>query len=84
MVTVGVARNVAQLNLELFLIHVEMATRRKSGKPIVTSISSLAKGFVEHEKNSNNIVDIIKYLQVSCKFLCVRKFIMKNYLHLCY
>lgn len=37
----------------------------KSAEQVVTSISSLANKFVESEKNANNIVDILKYLQVS-------------------
>ena len=46
----------------------------RSGKWMATNISSLAKSFLESEKNSNTIVDILEYLQVSWKFPCVKKF----------
>ena len=40
-------------------------SKRKSTEQVVTSISLLAKKFVESERSANNIVDILKYLQVS-------------------
>ena len=39
----------------------------KLSEQVATSLSSLAKSFIESEKNSNNIVDIIEHLQVSWK-----------------
>ena len=40
-------------------------SKGKSAEQVVTSISLLAKKFVESERSANNIVDILKYLQVS-------------------
>lgn len=40
-------------------------SKRKSAEQVVTSISLLAKKFVESERSANNIVDILNYLQVS-------------------
>ena len=62
----GCGWNDNALNFEPFSAHVEleMATHTQSGKRTATSISSLVKSFIESEKNSNTIVDILEYLQV--------------------
>jgi hypothetical protein len=45
--------------------HVEMTTTHtQSGRWTATSISSLAKSFIDSEKNSNAIIDILECLQV--------------------
>lgn len=59
------------LNFGLFSaprgVKFEMATHGQSGKRSATIISSLAKSFIESEKNSNAIVDILEYFQVGWK-----------------
>lgn len=53
--------------IDLYLLcHVVMSTRKKkkSAKQIVAKISSLAEEFIDNQKNANNIVDILEYLQV--------------------
>ena len=42
-----------------------------SVKKVVRRISSLARDFIDNEKNSNNIVDILEYLQVCHTILFV-------------